>query len=88
VPKKHLPSTVYEDVTELPPSRTARNRVKRAAYSVGLAVEDQLEPSLAVDEARSSRFLAVEGATVSFGKGEARIWPLRGVSLERKRVVP
>jgi len=85
VPKKRLPSTVYEDVTELPPSRTARNRVKRAAYSAALAVEDQLEPSLGVDEAKSSRFLAVEDATVSFGKGDARIWPLRGVSVMFKR---
>ena len=85
MPKKHLPSTVYEDVTELPPSRTARNRVKRAAHSAGLAVEDQLEPSLGVDEARSSRFLGVEGATVSFGQGDARIWPLRGVSVTFQR---
>ena len=72
-------------MTELPPSRTARNRVKRAAYSAGLAVEDQLEPSLGVDEARSSRFLGVEGATVSFGQGDARIWPLRGVSVTFQR---
>jgi len=52
-----------------------------------LAVEDQLEPGLGLDldEARPSRFLGVEGATVSFGKGDARIWPLRGVSVRVER---
>jgi len=81
VPKNRLLNTVYEDATELAPSRTERNRVKRAAYSAGLAVEDQLEPGLGLDQARPSRFLGVEGATISFGKGDARIWPLRGVSV-------
>jgi len=85
VPKNRLLNTVYEDATELAPSRTERNRVKRAAYSAGLAVEDQLEPGLGLDEARPSRFLGVEGATISFGKGDARIWPLRGVSVMFER---
>jgi len=85
VPKNRLLNTVYEDATKLAPSRTERNRVKRAAYSAGLAVEDQLEPGLDLDEARPSRFLGVEGATVSFGKGDARIWPLRGVSVRFER---
>ena len=85
MPKNRLLNTVYEDATKLAPSRTERNRVKRAAYSAGLAVEDQLEPGLDLDEARPSRFLGVEGATVSFGKGDARIWPLRGVSVRFER---
>ena len=85
MPKNRLLNTVYEDATKLAPSRTERNRVQRAAYSAGLAVEDQLEPGLDLDEARPSRFLGVEGATVSFGKGDARIWPLRGVSVRFER---
>jgi putative ABC transport system ATP-binding protein len=73
VPKSHVISRVCEDVTELASS---------SAYSpAGLALETELEPGLNVREGNSRRFLGVEGATVSFGKGDARISPLRGVSV-------
>jgi putative ABC transport system ATP-binding protein len=72
VPKGHLRNTVCDDATEL---------ASRSAYSAALAIEAELEPGLRVHEGNSNRFLGVECATVSFGKGEARIWPLRGVSV-------
>jgi putative ABC transport system ATP-binding protein len=72
VPKGHLINTVCDDATEL---------ASRSAYSAALPIEAELEPGLRVHERNSSRFLGVECATVSFGKGEARIWPLRGVSV-------
>jgi len=72
VPRSHLINRVCEDVTEL---------ASISAYSpAGLAIETELEPGLNVREGNSRRFLGVEGATVSFGKGDARISPLRGVS--------
>ncbi len=72
MPKSHLINTVCDDATE---------PASRSAYSAALAIEAELEPGLRVHEGNSSRFLGVECATVSFGKGEARIWPLRGVSV-------
>jgi putative ABC transport system ATP-binding protein len=77
VPKSRLINTVCEDATEV---------ASRSTYSSSaLAVETELESLLRVHEENSSRFLAVERATVSFGSGDARIWPLRCISLMFKR---
>jgi putative ABC transport system ATP-binding protein len=77
VPKSRLINTVCEDATEVASNSTHS--------SAALAVETELEPVLHVHEENFSRFLGVEGATVSFGRGDARIWPLRGISLMFKR---
>jgi putative ABC transport system ATP-binding protein len=77
VPKRRLINTVCEDATEVASSSTYS--------SAALAVETELEPVLHVHEENSSRFLGVEDATVSFGRGDVRIWPLRGISLMFKR---
>ncbi len=76
MPKSHLINAVYEDPRELASS---------SDYSAALAIGPQLEPGLPVHEISSGRFLGVEGATVSFGNGGARIWPLRGVSVMFER---
>jgi putative ABC transport system ATP-binding protein len=76
VPKSHLINTVCEDAAEL-----ASNSV----YSAALAIEAQLEPGLTVSEVSSVRFLGVERASVSFGKGVARVFALRELSLMFER---
>jgi putative ABC transport system ATP-binding protein len=72
VPKGHVINTVGEDAAELASS---------SAYSAAIAVE----PGFTVHQPSSSRFLGVEGATVSFGKDTARIFALRGVTLTFER---
>ena len=85
MPKSHLMSGVIEDSGERTSNAVAVNLRRRAANSVALAAEDQLNPRPCIDEVNSSHFLGVEGASVSFGKGGARIFALRDVSLTFER---
>ncbi len=78
-------SGVIEDSGERTSNAVAVNLRRRAANSVALAVEGQLNPRPCIDEVNSSHFLGVEGASVSFGKGGARIFALRDVSLTFER---
>jgi len=78
-------SGVIEDSGERTSNAVAVNLRRRAANSVALVVEDQLNPRPCIDEVNSSHFLGVEGASVSFGKGGARIFALRDVSLTFER---
>jgi putative ABC transport system ATP-binding protein len=78
-------SGVIEDSGERTSNAVAVNLRRRAANSVALAVEDQLNPRPCIDEVNSSHFLGVERASVSFGKGGARIFALRDVSLTFER---
>ncbi len=78
-------SGVIEDSGERTSNAVAVNLRRRAANSVALAAEDQLNPRPCIDEVNSSHFLGVEGASVSFGKGGARIFALRDVSLTFER---
>jgi putative ABC transport system ATP-binding protein len=85
VPKSHLMNAVYEDSAELASSAVDIDLQKGATNSAVLAAEDRLEPGLLAHQISSSHFLGVEGATVSFGKGGARVCPLRSVSVVFER---
>ncbi len=85
MPKSHLMNTVCEDSAELASSAVDVDLPKGAANPEALATEDQLEPGLTVHDVSSSHFLGVERASVSFGKGGARVCALRGVSLMFER---
>src|SRR5258708_10403283 len=74
-------NTVCEDSGELASNAVEVDLLKSPANSGALASEDRLEPGLTVHEEASSHFLGVEGASVSFGKGSARFFALRHVSL-------
>src|SRR5260370_9192112 len=74
-------NTLCEDSAELASSAVEVDLLKSPANSTALAAEDQLEPGLTVHEVGSSHFLGVERASVSFGKGSARVFALRDVSL-------
>src|SRR5580704_2235416 len=76
---------VIEDAGERTSNAAALNLRRRAANSAALAAVEQLEPRLLVDELKSSRFLGVEGASVTFGKDGARVRALRGVSIAFER---
>src|SRR6267154_1572007 len=78
-------NTVCEDAGELASNAVEVDLLKRRANSRVLAAEDRLEPGPTVHEAASSHFLGVEGASVSFGKGSARVFALRDVSLMFER---
>ena len=85
MPKSRLMNTVCEDAGELASNAVEVDLLKRRANSRVLAAEDRLEPGPTVHEAASSHFLGVEGASVSFGKGSARVFALRDVSLMFER---
>src|SRR5580704_18567762 len=76
---------VIEDAGERTSNAAALNLRRRAANSAALAAVEQLEPRLLVDELKSSRFLGVESASVTFGKDGARVFALRDVSLAFER---
>ena len=76
MPKSHLMNTVCEDPKELASS---------SGYSAALAIEPELERGVSIHDTSSGRFLSVERATVSFGKGGARVCPLRSVSVMFER---
>ena len=83
--KNHLMNGVIEDAGERTSNAAALNLRRRAANSAALAAVEQLEPRLLVDELKSSRFLGVESASVTFGKDGARVFALRDVSLAFER---
>jgi putative ABC transport system ATP-binding protein len=78
-------NTVWEDSAELASNAVEVDLLRSPANSTALAAEDHLEPSLTVQEVGSSHFLGVEGASVSFGKGSARVFAVRNVSLMFER---
>ncbi len=85
MPKSRLMNTVWEDSAELASNAVEVDLLRSPANSTALAAEDHLEPSLTVHEVGSSHFLGVEGASVSFGKGRARVFAVRNVSLMFER---
>jgi putative ABC transport system ATP-binding protein len=72
---------VIEDSADGTSNTLAVNLRRRAANSAALVIEDQLDPCPSVNEVSSTHFLGVQGVSVSFGKGSARIFALRDVSL-------
>jgi len=81
VPKSRFINTVCEDSTEIAPSAFKSAALKSPANSAVITAEVQEEPTQTVKGSSSTIFLGVENASVSFGKEDARVRALHGVSV-------
>jgi putative ABC transport system ATP-binding protein len=76
---------VCEDSVELASRAVEVDLGKSGARSTVIATENPAERGLPINRVSSGHFLGVESASVSFGKGNARVFALRGVSLMFER---